>query len=140
MFTRFRLFALSIGAFGCLAACDIGPRQVTGDPQAVAALRALPSGQYAAQVALAQIVANRCGIYTYNVALGQVIDAQRAATGEDLATAQANPVAVEAETDVATRSLLARYEVPELTGPDVCAIAAGEVARKSGLGALLIRV
>lgn len=127
-------------AIATLVACDTGPRQVVGDAQAAATLRALPAGQYAAQVALAQIVANGCGIYTYNVALGQVIDAQRAATGEDLASVQTNPLAVETETDVATRSLLARYEVPELTGPDVCAIAAGEVARKSGLGALLIRV
>lgn len=130
----------SIIAVLTLAACETGPRQVVGDAEAAATLRSLPAGQYAAQVALAQIVANRCAIYTYNLALGQVVDAQRAATGEDLAAAQTNPLAVEAETDVATRSLLARYEVPELAGPDVCAIAAGEVARKSGLGALLTRI
>lgn len=48
--------------------------------------------------------------------------------------------AVDLETDVATRSLLGRYQVDSLEGPDVCAIAAGEVAAQSALGALLVRI
>lgn len=121
------------------AACA-GPQTVTGDPQAAAALRAQPAAQYAATVALAQIVANRCAIYQYNVALGRVVDEQRAAQGVGLATARTQVTAVELETDVATRNLLARYEVEALEGPDVCAVAAGEVARQSALGALLVRI
>ena len=132
-----RLFALI--TLCTLAACG-GPRVVTGNPQAAAALRALPATQYAATVALAQTVANRCAIYSYNVALGQVVDKQRTAQGTGLATAQTQVAAVDLETDVATRSLLGRYEVESLDGPDVCAIAAGEVAAQSALGALLIRV
>lgn len=122
-----------------VAACT-GPRVVTGDPQAAAALRALPPAQYAATVALAQTVANRCAIYGYNVPLGQVVDAQRTAQGTGLATARTQVAAVDLETDVATRQLLARYEVAALEGPDVCAVASGEVARQSALGALLVRL
>lgn len=122
-----------------LASCA-GPRIVTGDPQAAAALRALPAAQYAATVALAQVLAKDCAIYQYNVPLGQVVDEQRAAQGIGLATARTQVTAVELETDVATRSLLARYEIPALEGPDVCAVAAGEVARQSALGALLVRI
>lgn len=122
-----------------LAACS-QQTVITGDPEAVAALRALPPAEYAATVALAQRVANGCAIYSYDVDLGQAIDAQRTATGTGLATAQTQVVAVDLETDVATRSLLARYEIEDLSGPDVCAVAAGEVARSSGLGALLDRV
>lgn len=117
-----------------------GPREVVGDPQAAAALRALPAPQYAATVALAQTVANRCTIYSYNVALGQVVDEQRTAQGIGLATARTQVAAVDLETDVATRSLLGRYQVDSLEGPDVCAIAAGEVAAQSALGALLVRI
>ncbi|MEL6571476.1 MAG: hypothetical protein AAFQ64_07455 [Pseudomonadota bacterium] len=122
-----------------LCAACAGPQTVTGDPQAAAALRAQPAAQYAATVALAQTVANRCDIYRFNVALGQVVDAQRVAQGTGLATARTQVSAVELETDIATRNLLARYEVAELAGPDVCAVAAGEVARQSALGALLVR-
>ena len=131
---RFCYFALV-----ALAACS-GTQTISGDPEAVAALRAQPSAQYAATVALAQQVANGCAVYQYRVDLGRAIDAQRAATGSNLAVAQAQVLAVDLETDVATRSLLARYEVAALEGPDVCAIAAGEVARRSALGALLQRV
>ena len=122
-----------------LAACA-GPRVISGDPQAAAALRALPATQYAATVALAQTVANRCATYGYNVPLGQVVDAQRTAQGKGLATARTQVAAVDLETDVATRQLLARYEVAALEGPDVCAVASGEVARQSALGALLVRL
>ena len=122
-----------------LAACS-QQTVITGDPQAVAALRALPPAEYAATVALAQRVANGCAVYAYDVDLGQAIDAQRTATGTGLATAQTQVIAVDLETDVATRSLLARYQIAALEGPDVCAVAAGEVARSSGLGALLDRV
>jgi len=129
---------LTLPALIVLVACST-TQTISGDPEAVAALRAQPAAQYAATVALAQTVANRCAIYDYRLALGQAIDAQRAATGTNLAIARTQVNAVDLETDVATRSLLARYEVAALEGPDVCAIAAGEVARRSALGALLIR-
>jgi hypothetical protein len=120
-----------------VAACS-GSQTISGDPEAVAALRAQPAAQYAATVALAQSVANRCAVYDYRGDLGRAIDAQRAATGTNLAIARTQVTAVDLETDVATRTLLARYEVAALDGPDVCAIAAGEVARRSALGALLV--
>lgn len=122
-----------------VTACS-STQTISGDPEAVAALRAQPAAQYAATVGLAQILANRCAVYDYRVSLGQAIDAQRAATGSNLAIARTQVTAVDLETDVATRSLLARYEVTALEGPDVCAIAAGEVARRSAIGALLIPV
>lgn len=129
-----------IAAIATLAACGQQQAVITGDPEAVAALRALQPAEYAATVALAQRVANACPVYKYDVALGQAIDAQRTATGTGLATARTQVTAVDLETDVATRSLLARYQIEQLAGPDICAVAAGEVARRSALGALLDRV
>ncbi len=129
---------LVLPVFMALAAACSSTQTISGDPEAVAALRAQPAAQYAATVALAQTVANRCGAFDYRVSLGQAIDAQRVATGTNLAIARTQVTAVDLETDVATRSLLARYEVAALEGPDVCAIAAGEMARRSALGALLV--
>lgn len=133
-----RFYILLAGVLGLVACASSEP--VTGDPQAAAALRAQPATQYAATVALAQTVANRCAIYQYNLPLGRVVDEQRTAQGIGLATARTQVAAVDLETDIATRNLLARYEVEALEGPDVCAVAAGEVARQSALGALLVRI
>jgi len=133
-----RRFSLVAIFASYLCAC-VGQAAVNGDSRAAAALRALPAPEYAATVALAQTIANRCAIYRYNISLGAVVDDQRAAQGTGVIGAQRQPIAVDLEIANLTAQLLQSYQVLELVGPNVCAVASGEVAAQTALGALLVR-
>jgi len=120
------------------AACN-GPDIALDEDPAVTALRAQSSEDYAATVGVAQTLANRCDVFFYDVARAREIDAQRAAVGTNLNLAGSGLPAVGVATEVALQRLLEDYEVEALEGPDVCAIAASEVAEGTALGALLRR-
>lgn len=111
-----------------------------GDPAAIAALQQLPTPQYAASLDIAKTIASGCAGYSYNLPLERNVDALRNAEDRGTVAARGAANAVALEIDVTTRSLQARYMIDDLALGDRCAVAAGEVARQSGIGALLLPV
>lgn len=125
----------------CLALAACGPRVppvIQGDPTATAALLALPESQFFAQSELARQIADRCATVGFNQRFSNAVAAQRFGANLDTVRA-ANRNALALEMDVGTRSLQARYDVA-FNEADLCAIAQGELARKSALSAVLLPI
>jgi hypothetical protein len=123
-----------------VAACVPRPIPITqGDPVATAALLALPDAQFFAQTRLAGQVATACPSLVFNQRFHAALVAQRFGTDRHNLVQTANRRAVDLETDVATRSLQARYDVTFDQGA-LCSVGEGEIVRKSALSAVLLDI
>lgn len=122
-------------AICALTACAPPTTSIQG--AAVDALVALPPAQFAATLGLATEVAQGCPDYRFSPERQDLIIAARAASGT-ASVANARPVGIALEIDVARRSFQARHNLT--VGQDnTCAAIAADTAANRPISAVLVR-
>lgn len=129
---------MMVGAALMLTACG-GPQAARPfeDP-AVQKLYNMSTPQYYATKQLASQIAQNCVRYTYDSVLDVQLNEKRNEVGRGTLTAARMGNAIEAETDVASRSFAAKHGVEIGSGLDLCPAADAETLEGSALSALLI--
>jgi len=122
----------NIGAL-FLAACSPEPQIRELSNVSVNALMAQPVPQFFATLRVSNRLANECPSVSYDERAARALADARTRNAAGQYAAVQNSAGIELESDVAWRSLLARYE-----GQNACEAAAGEIERETAVSAVLV--